>query len=379
MRKNVKILLAAILLVFALWNLITLFVGRNRSEMVQYGTMEDSFGGTLYLFKDELVIDGTGDGVLRPTAQDGERVSKGARVGALLTSDTDEGALHEFLRIQDRLQRLQSRSLDTNYTETVRTDEEISTLSAQISAAAARGDMKKVSSLKDSLLLTKDEKSAADGQKDKLIALLNERLSALENSIGSSVKEIYSPRAGTLLLGTDGLEKDMQTKAAEGLTPEALDAFAQRVGNREGGCKILYGTEWRAAMCVDASVCEGLLEGQTVSLRLYECGGSTEKAKIIEISEAVDGKCVIVFSSNRTPSGLMQCRRVTADVIISRYEGLRVPKKALLEENGETGAYVQTVTEQVFKKAEVSYIGEEYAILREGEGTEVRLYDTVVY
>ncbi len=379
MRKNVKILLIAILLLFALWNIVSLFLGRNNSFIAQYGAMEDTFGTTLYLFKDETVIEGAGDGVLRPTVPDGERVHRGARIGALLTGDTDEGALHEFLRIQDRLTRLKNRSADENYTETVRTDEEISTVSALISAAASRGDMKKVSALKDELLIAKDEKSAADGQRDKLIALLEERQKSLSAGFGNSIKEIYSPRAGTLLLGTDGLEDDMTTKAAEGLTVEAFRELTARETEKKSGCKVLYNAEWRAAAEVDAAVCERLSPGQTVSLRLYECGGATEKAKILEISEETDGKCIVVFSSNRTPEGLVQCRRITADVIIARYEGLRIPKKAIEEKDGETGVYVKTVTEEVFKKTDVSYTGEEYAIIRKGEATELGLYDTVVY
>jgi len=75
----------------------------------------------------------------------------------------------------------------------------------------------------------------------------------------------------------------------------------------------------------------------------------------------------------------MQCRKVTADIVISRYEGLRVPREAIVEEGGQQGVYVQTITEQVFRTAEVAFAGEEYAIIRAGENTTLRLYDTVVY
>jgi len=77
MKKNIKILVAAAAIVFIVWNLVSFLIGRTTSEMVQYGTLEDSFGTTLYLFKDEVMIDGAGDGVLRPTVADGERVPKG--------------------------------------------------------------------------------------------------------------------------------------------------------------------------------------------------------------------------------------------------------------------------------------------------------------
>ncbi len=379
MKKNIKILALAAVIIFIVWNLVAFLIGRTTSEMVQYGALEDTFAATLYLFKDEVVIDGAQDGVLRPTAGDGERVHKGARIGAVLSADTDEGALHEFLRIQDRIERLEAKETDAGYTETIRTDEQITTLSNQITAAAQRGDMERVSALKDELLIAKDEKSAAGGQKEALIGLLEERQNALEASIGNSIKEIYSPEAGTLLLQTDGLEKTMVVKEAEGLTPGKLEQISAGIGTIGGGCKVLYNNEWRGACTIEAERAKQLKAGQAVSLRFHECGGVTEKTEIVEISPEENGKCVVVFSSNRTPEGLMQCRKVTADVILSRYEGLKVPKKAIVEEGGRTGVYVQTITEQVFKPAEVAYTGEEYAIIREGENTSLRLYDTVVY
>ncbi len=378
MKKNIKILVAAAAIVFIVWNLVSFLIGRTTSEMVQYGTLEDSFGATLYLFKDEVVIDGAGDGVLRPTVADGERVSKGARIGAVLSADTDEGALHEYLRIQDRIQNLKSRRSDAGYTETIRTDEQITALSRQITAAAEHGNMEKVTTLKDALLIAKDEKSAASGEKENLIGLLEERRRVLEAGIGNSVKEIYSPEAGTLLLQTDGLEEIMSVEKAEGMTPARLAEITQSIGSY-GGCKVLYNTVWKGACTVSAEKAATLNAGQAVTLRFHDCGGVTEKAKIAEISAEEDGQCVVVVSSNRTPAGLMQCRKVTADIIISRYEGLRVPREAIAEKDGKQGVYVQTITEQVFRTVEVAFAGEEYAIIREGENTTLRLYDTVVY
>ncbi len=379
MKKNIKILIAAAVVVFVLWNLAILLIDRTTSEMVQYGAMEDAFGTTLYLFKDEIVIGGADDGVLRPTAADGERVKKGARVGVVLSADTDEGTLHEYLRMEDRIERLRKQSGDAGYSATVRTDEQITALSLSVTAAAERGDMERVTGLKDELLLAKDEKSAAGGKKKELLALLEEEQGKLAKGIGNSIKEIYSPEAGVLLLQTDGMEKDMAVKCTEGLMPSALEGLIARTGNFGGGCKVLYSNVWKAACVVDAEVAERLSVGQTVSLRFHALDGVTERAAICEISEEEEGKCVVVFSSNRTPAGLMQNRQMTADVVLARYEGLRVPKEAICEENGQTGAFVQTITERVFRPAEVLFSDDTYAIIGEGEDTKLRLYDKVVY
>ncbi len=379
MKKKIKLIVAVAVVFFILWNLITFFVGRTSSEMVYYDTLEDSFGATLYLFKDEVVISAAEDGVLRPTAKDGERVHKGARIGAVLTADTDEGALHEYLGIADRIQRLSKTDTGEGYSDTVRTDEQITTLSLQITSAAEKGDMTRLGRLKDELLIAKDEKSALGGQKDALINLLRERQKTLESGIGNSIKEIYSPEAGTLLLQTDGLEDKMSTEKAKNLSPSALAEITQYTPENSAGCKILYNNTWKAACTLDAQVAGTLKVGQAVSLRFHDCAGAVEKATVAEISAEEDGKCVVIFASNRTVEGLLACRKAAVDVIVRRHEGLRVPAKAITEEGGVTGVYVQTVTDRVFKKAEVSFVGSQYAIIKEGAHTDLRLYDTVIY
>jgi len=376
-KKKFMMPVAVAVAVFILWNLISLIGRSSVSEMVQYGAMEKAFSATMYLFKDENVIDSGQNGILQTTVSDGERVHKGARVGALLSADTDESALNEFLQIEDRIERLSA--LDGKTAETFRTDDEITSLSLQITEAARKGDMTRVGTLKDALLVAKDERSAAEGRRDELTELLEGRQAALKEKIGSSIKEIFSPEAGSFLLGTDGLEKEMTTKEAEKLTVASLAELADRIGNNSGGCKILYNTTWRGACTIEAVQAAELQEGQTVTLRFRECGGESRKAEVLAVSDEQDGKCVVVFSTDKAPEGLMRYRKVTVDVILARYEGLRVPKEAIVEEGGQQGVYVQTVTEQVFKKAEVAYTGETYAIVREGQNTELKLYDTVVY
>lgn len=379
MKKKTKPIVAAVVALFILIYLIVFLVGRTSSEMVYFDTMEEAFATNLWLFKDEVVIGTPEGGVLRPTAKDGERVHKGARIGAVLSGDTDEAALHEYLRISDRITRLSGKDTSENYSDTVRTDEQISTLSLQISSATEKGDMAKLGRLKDELLIAKDEKSALGGQTGELISILKERQSTLSKSIGASLREIYSPEAGTLLLHTDGMEKTMGTKNAEKLTPSALSEITSSISSSAQGCKILYNSTWKGACTLDEKTASTLRVGQAVTLRFHDADGATEKATVSEISEAEDGQCVVVFSSNRTVAGLLNRRKASVDVILRRHEGLRVPEKAITEKDGIQGVYVQTITDKVFKPAEVSYIGEGYAIIKEGEKTKLKLYDTVIY
>lgn len=379
MKRKIKTIAFIAVAVFIVWNLVIFFLGRTSTEIVQYGVQEDAFSTALYLFKDEVVIEDGQNGILQPVVTEGSRVPKNARVGALLSSDTQEGALHEFLQIQDRIQRLQLADSKDTYEETLRTEGEITELSLKITRAAQQNDMENLALLKEDLLVAKDEKSAAEGQKDTLIRLLEERQAVLQAQIGTSIKEVFSPKAGTFFQGIDGLENTMRVEDTDSLTIEKLEELKERVGTVSGGCKIIFNNEWRGACVLDAEEA-GLMEpGQTVTVQFRECGGESCPAKVKTISEPENEKCIVVFSSDKYPKRLLKYRTVTADVIISRYEGLRVPTKAIVTENGQEGVYVQTITERVFRPVEIAHRGEKYAIIREGGDTELRLYDTVIY
>ncbi len=378
MKKSFKTMWILAILLFVFWNLFPFFFGRNSTELVQYGTMENAFRVTGILFKDEIVVSGAEDGVLQPTIADGERVAKGARIGAMLSNDTDEGALHEYLRIQDRIERLTVGSSATLYVDTVRTDGQITELSNSIIRAAESGNMEKLARLKEELLLAKDEKNAAEGNRETLIAALEARQKDLRGKIGNSVREIYSPEAGTLQMQCDGLEEKMSLAEADGLTIGELKELTE-AGDSHPGCKIVYNDRWKMACAIEEELAQSLKTGQVVSLRFLDQGGETGKATIAEVSEPENGECVLILTGTKAPHGFIQCRKVMLEVILDRFEGFRIPKKALTEENGETGVYVQTITKRAFKKVEVSYMDGAYAIIREGENTELRLYDTVLY
>ncbi|MDD6308654.1 MAG: HlyD family efflux transporter periplasmic adaptor subunit [Clostridia bacterium] len=378
LKKGIKVALIIAVLIYAIWNLVSFLVGQKTSEMVRYGTLENTFSGTAYLFKDEKVIDAS-DGVMQPTVQDGERVHKGARIGVLLSGDTDESALHEYLRIQDRINNLASIRAVDEFEETVRTDEQMSALALRIATAADMGNMTELAGLKDELLLLKDEKSAVLGKKEELNAVLKNRQDALQGSIGSSVKEIFSPVAGTVFLQADGLESAMHLKATEGLTPSGLaNMTAVETGK---SCKIMEGTEWRGAIVADADKAGELKEGQAVTVRFNDFGGVTTRVTIISISAPENDSCVVTFSSNRFFEGLLLRRKTNVDVVIERFEGLRISSKALCQENGQTGVWVKTVTSTRFKPVEIIYGNDTTVIVKE-EGSDsgsLRLYDTVVY
>ncbi len=378
MKKNIKMPVLILVLVFVLFNLITLLVKQTKTVMVSHGVLENTFRATGYIFKDEILIFAN-DGVLKPIAEDGERVKKGARIGAILTSNTDEGALYEHLRIEDRIKKL--AEIESANTETLRTDEQLTSQAREIMAAALNGNLSSIGRMKDSLLRFKDEKTAADGKKDALMETLKARSDALKPKIGDSIKEIYSPEAGILFLQTDGLEETMLLKATDNLTPSTLESLVSKPDGKRTSCKIMKSGEWRLAFTTDEVYKESLKAGNSLRLRMHDIGGVVISTDILSVSEPEDGKITVCVSSYQAPKGLLSRRRLNVEVVLGRYEGLKIPPKAVQEEDGQKGVYVKTVTSEVFKPIDILYENASSVIIKEDttkSGT-LRLYDTVIF
>ena len=380
MKKKFKMSVLVLGLVFIVFNLIILLFGQADTEMVNHGVLENTFSTTAYLFKDEILVS-TNDGVLKPMASDGERIKKGARIGAVLTADTNESALYEFLRIEDRMKKLDSIAPMVEQTQTLRTDEQITNISREITVAADTGDLSTLRKMKDDLLRFKDEKTAANGQKNDLMHVLSERRDTLHPQIGNHIKEIYSPEAGILFLQADGYEETMSLKASENITPSTFAKLENTTYSNGTSCKIMKSGEWRFAFLADERHQDLLQKSKTLRIRLHDLGGIIISTDIISVSQPEDGKIAVVVSSYQTPEGFLSRRKMHVDIILGRYEGLKVSSKAIQTENGEKGVYVKTVTDEVFKPVEILYENESTVIIKENtakNGT-LRLYDTVIF
>ena len=91
------------------------------------------------------------------------------------------------------------------------------------------------------------------------------------------------------------------------------------------------------------------------------------KSALTRISSAENGKCLIVLKSTRYLSYMTLLREQNAELIISAYDGLRVPKNALrVDENGVSGVYCLVGRVAYFKPVSIVYQGSDYCLVEPG-------------
>ena len=90
---------------------------------------------------------------------------------------------------------------------------------------------------------------------------------------------------------------------------------------------------------------------------------------------------LMVFEITQMSEALSLLRKDQAKIILSSSTGLRVPKSAIhLNDEGETGVYSIFGANMTFKKIDVIFENETYALCsyHTGESGYLQLYDTII-
>ena len=189
---------------------------------------------------------------------------------------------------------------------------------------------------------------------------------ALSGAASGGTTRITAPVSGTYSAVADGYESVLTPEALETMTPSQLSSTApQSVSTTVG--KLIQGSAWYFAANVNEEDAASLKENSRLTLRMASGVGFDLPVTLTRISAAENGKCLIVLKSTRYLSYMTLLREQNAELIISAYDGLRVPKNALrVDENGVSGVYCLVGRVAYFKPVSIVYQGSDYCLVEPG-------------
>ena len=182
----------------------------------------------------------------------------------------------------------------------------------------------------------------------------------------SGAKTVTAKASGTYSAVCDGYESVLTPEVLETMTPSQLSSAApQSVSTTVG--KLIQGSAWYFAANVNEEDAASLKENSRLTLRMASGVGFDLPVTLTRISAAENGKCLIVLKSTRYLSYMTLLREQNAELIISAYDGLRVPKNALrVDENGVSGVYCLVGRVAYFKPVSIVYQGSDYCLVEPG-------------
>lgn len=386
MRKNTKYILIA-LVVLILGVAIYMNVGHKDTVTAQIGVIEDAFETDGFLVWNEAPIESVGTGTLETLYSSGTRVAKGTHIATMHTGEIDRDTQKKLNEVNERIRELESQqsSVILFAEDATKIENTISERTREIMAATASGNYSKLHTLREDIdsLLNKKAMLVAGGenQETTLDSLYKQR-EQLESKLSNVKEDIYAPMAGTFSMNMDGYETILSPEEIPELTVERVKEIMKAESSVDAAvpCKIVDSYMWYFVTAIDEEEAKVLSEGDNVMLENFLTGNEPADARVHFLGDIEDGKCVLAIRSTYDINAAAGERHQTFRVIRHRYEGFKLPTKALRVVDGAQGVYIQKEGGPEFKPVDVLYKGTEYMIIAVNpkEGSSVTLYDEVI-
>lgn len=338
-----------------------------------------------YVFRDETAIPSTNNGVIDYCVANGAAVAEGQLLAAVYTdeSGTDQREraavlLAEKARLLNALENGVAWQPDyiASYASLMNT----------LADGNLRGTAESAATLTDALC----HRAAGVGAEERYRA----RITAIDAEVAEMVRNVDAPQErtadadGSFYYETDGYEALFGIDAANGLTPEGLDALlaAPRPTKNHIG-KVASCGVWYLAIPVTAQIAKAYRVGARHTVRIAACNTETEMDLVAITHGEDDARALLVFYSAKKPDSLDAARRQSVVITRAPVSGLSIPASALRDENGVRGVYVNDNGVARWRRVEIlSELGGAAiaapvagdGMLREGEEiilTARRLYD----
>ena len=332
------------------------FVDPQTTTLVYAYSSEDAIAATGYFARDEQVI-ACSETLLELERAEGERVNAG---GTLATVYRSESALndHRQLRaLRSRLEQLRyAREASRDAETALKLDGDIREDLFALRASLAAGSWTSVESSGEELrttVLKREYAYAGTDDLDVRIDALNAEISTLSGRLEGGTQTIRAPFAGTYSAVADGYEAVLTPAALENMTVAQYDAIAPEAASSTVG-RLIAGEEWRFVTVLSAADAARLQKGQALSLRAAT-----------GVDFDLDGRVIVVLRGGSHLAYVTLLRAQNVELILARYEGLRIPKNALrVDADGSSGVYCLVGLRAYRKPVEVLWQGEDYCLVR---------------
>ena len=142
------------------------------------------------------------------------------------------------------------------------------------------------------------------------------------------------------------------------------------IKNNEPIYKVIDNFDWFMAFEIDKSHMDAIRDQNTLKIRLKKID-KVINTTIFRVQDYGE-KSLLILQTDKFLHDYLEDRYINVDVILKEFNGLKIRKESIIEQNGLIGVYVSD-TNKVVRFRPVDIIGEnmEYAIVDGGEKVSV--------
>lgn len=181
---------------------------------------------------------------------------------------------------------------------------------------------------------------------------------ALKESYEPPIDKITAPDAGYFANTTDGYETILSSDVIKAgtMTVDALNSQMNCEPETMDACgKIVRGYEWFLACVVPDTYYNALGEKNRLTIRLPFVMDEAIPVVVEYSKKDNQGQMVVVFRCDQMNAKLATVRKESIEIQLVEHTGMKVPKRALVEENGVMGVYIRSGNVVAFRKVKQQY------------------------
>lgn len=402
-------LISVIAIIYTTYLLLTLNNDFCPTENAVKVTVYNSIYADAFIIRDESIVTNNSSGVLSYSLNDGESVFANGEIAKVYGTVEDAAAQTKIDQLEEKintLKTLQKNAVaNTVGIDTINTS--IKNNMMQFLTNINKGNIQSVNDDVHSLISSINQRQIFTGKInnfDAEIANLQSQVDALKASSSEATGTIKTEYSGSFFSYCDGYENSVAYKDVEKLKLADLDKIKKGSIPTNAAGKVIKSLKWYIACKVPANkvIDISLWEGPA-SVLLSNASNDKVPVNIERISqEDKDSDALVILSCNYMNPEFIEARNEPVNIILGKYTGLRISKKAIHDDYVEKitydendnkiidkkkvqGVYVLYGNEVKFKQVSILYSDKDYVICDESpsydllfNGETISLYDKII-
>lgn len=333
-RKVIAIFTVIAVLIYVISVIYLLIVHPTDTYIIKEGSLTEEDEATGYIIREEEIIKGEDyQNGIYAIASEGQRVAKGESIFRYY-SDSETEIKTQISSLNYKIQELLEQEKNITSADIKVIEKQIEEKIQNINTLTNYQEIVENKKNIDNLITKKINFIGDVTENNEIKKLINERKTC-EERLKSGTEYQTATISGVVSYRVDGLEEKLSTDKFNELTEQYLNDLDLQTGkivstSNEYG-KVIDNFKCYMAITMNSKNAMAAEVGDSVELRISN--NEEYKAKIIQINEE-SGKRTIIFEMSNMSEYLINHRKVAVDVIWWDVSGLKVPKQALIQENG---------------------------------------------
>ena len=373
--KLTSILMAVLLVAYAVCSLVMSTDGAYTLETAVYCEVGDGITVSGFVVRSEAVLTSEMP-IIAGEQAEGQRVGGGQLVATGYTSGEARARREELNALQSQKAELTHTVSGSDAANASVLDEEISLKIISLSQQTAKQNfeaMRSGASELEPLILRRCVSADDREQIEARLAEIDRRIAALQTQTAGDATAITAPMSGYYSAVVDGYETLLHPSVLSEMTLtdyRALDKQSVAPPSDAIG-RLITGQTWYYVTEVPKERLAGFEEGDRLDVSFAGSDLKELRMTIYRIGPSDENACLLILSCDRKLQSVTAARQQTADLLFGTTEGLRVPKKALYVEDGQTGVYVLEGARADWKSVEIlCEYGDDYLVAWDSSDTE---------